>query len=98
MKLPLSQAENEEIAASYAKAKDAADKLAGSMTELLETLTQRMAHLDKETRKALDGALEKSMSTLFKVKMQEIRVGNLNLEGREFKPGTTEQSSNQNQP
>ena len=86
MKLPLSQAENKEIAASYAKAKGAADELASSMAELLETLTQRMAYLDKETRKALDGALEKSMSTLFKVKMQEIRISDLNLEGREFKP------------
>lgn len=90
MKLPLSQTENQEIANSYAKAKDAADKLADSMAELLEALNQRMANLDKETKKALDGALEKSMSSLFKIRMQEVRVSNLNLEGREFKPGTTE--------
>lgn len=98
MKLPLSQAENQEITESYAKVKGAADELANSMAQLLETLIQRMAHLDKETKKALEGALEKSMSSMFKIKMQDFKIGNLNLEGREFRPGMTEQNSSQSQP
>jgi coenzyme F420-reducing hydrogenase alpha subunit len=98
MKLPLSQAENQEIAESYRKAKEAADELANSMTQLLEILTHRTACLGEQTKKALEGPLGKSMSSMFKIKVQNFKISNSNLEGREFKPATTEQNSSQNQP
>lgn len=84
MKLLLSEAEKKEISENYTKTTEAAQELASSISCLLDVLKQKMACLDTETKKSLDQALEKTMSTMFQIKMQNFRVENVHLEGREF--------------
>lgn len=84
MKLLLSQADKEEIAAAYKKAKAAARESADSLNALAEMLEQKIACLDKRHEQQLGEQFNLAGSGLFKIKVARCKVNDANFQGREF--------------
>lgn len=84
VKLPLSQADTEEIAAAYQKAALAAKESASSLNDLAEMLDQKIASIDTASQRELQEQFNLAGSGLFKVKITRCKLKNSGFEGREL--------------
>lgn len=84
MKLPLSQADQQEIEQAYVNSLQAAEQLAEAIGDLRAKLEMKMACIGKERKIKLQKALEKSASSMFRIETQNYKVKNSGFDGREF--------------